>query len=351
MNLKKIYKQIIVSYFHLLYGKVFLSKVTIKKREIKSKLFNKKKYYFYEFDNVRVYTDTHENVSIVKNNRLIKELSYQQIFGRLVNNKLNQVLKTGTPKPLKKIQGNILMLAQGASGYNNYTHWLLDIIPRIKLFSLASIKKLDFIYLNKPNKVQKDLLKVIGYNNINFINSLKNRHIFANKLFMCTHPNYQNGTIMEAHSHIPIWIIKYIKKKYIHLAEKKVKKKFKIFIDRSDSIYSHCKFINNEEIKKFLISRGFKIVRLSNLSLKRQISIFNNSEIIIGPHGAGFANLIFCKKKTKVIEIKPNDHPNIVYERISKINMLNYKLLKIKKVNNNSLGDMMLKVNLLKKYI
>ena len=57
------------------------------------------------------------------------------------------------------------------------------------------------------------------------------------------------------------------------------------------------------EIKSFLKSKGFKIFKLSNLDFKEQINIFNNAEIIIGPHGAGFANLVFCKKNTKVIEL------------------------------------------------
>ena len=58
----------------------------------------------------------------------------QQINGKLVNARRNEVLKTGTPKFIKKIRGNVFNLAQGASGYDNYSHWLLDIIPKIKFF-------------------------------------------------------------------------------------------------------------------------------------------------------------------------------------------------------------------------
>ena len=71
----------------------------------------------------------------------------------------------------------------------------------------------------------------------------------------------------------------------------------------------------------------------------------------MGSHGAGFANLIFCKKNTKVLEIKPHNHPNKVYQRISNINKLSYKLLKLKKIKNHMYGDMVLKIKELKKYI
>ena len=90
---------------------------------------------------------------------------------------------------------------------------------------------------------------------------------------------------------------------------------------------------------------------LSNLDFKDQISIFNNAEIIVGPHGAGFANLVFCKNNTKVIELKPDNHPNKVYERISSINKLNYKLIKLKHIKNNRKGDMFLKKEILNNLI
>ena len=115
---------------------------------------------------------------------------------------------------------------------------------------------------------------------------------------------------------MPAWIIDHLKKKF--LKYKKSTNNFKkVFIDRSDSKLKHCKLINNNEIKRFLKSKGFKIITLSNLNFKNQISIFNNAEIIVGPHGAGFANLVFCKKNTKVIELRPKNHPNRVYERVS----------------------------------
>ena len=36
-----------------------------------------------------------------------------------------------------------------------------------------------------------------------------------------------------------------------------------------------------------------------------QILLFQSAEFIIGPHGAGLANLLFCEPGTKVIELMP----------------------------------------------
>ena len=351
MKLKIIYKYLISLFFHFIYGKVFLTSFKIKRKKIVSSLFDKKnKYFFYELENVRIYTDKNENVSVIKNNKLINEVSYQQINNYLKNNKFNQVLKSGTPKFHKTFNGKILMLAQGASGYSNYCHWFLDIIPRIKLFTIVNKKNIDYIYLNKPNNFQRESLKVLGLNKIKFIDSKKFNHVFSKKLFICSHPNYKHGTIVNAHSKIPVWIIKYIKNTFVHLCRKKYKRKIKIFIDRSDSKYNHCKLINNRSIINYLKRRGFEIIKLSDLKLKEQIEKFFNAKIIIGPHGAGLANLIFCKKLTKVIEIRPANHPNKVYERISKINNLSYKLISLDYIKDNNEGDMELNLNLLSKY-
>ena len=40
------------------------------------------------------------------------------------------------------MKGSVAILAQGASGYNNYAHFLLDIVPKIKLLSLGTKLKI-----------------------------------------------------------------------------------------------------------------------------------------------------------------------------------------------------------------
>ena len=353
---KKKYKSLRSSVFLSIYGKLVISKKPPKTKfrllkDIKSKDFLRYKYKFFEMSGGRVFTDNIENVSIISHNKLLDKFSYQQIKGKLVSSKQNQVISTGTPKFIMKINKKLAILAQGASGYNNYAHFLFDIVPKIKLFSLAiNLKKIDYFYFSKLNKYQKDIFKIIGINKKKIIDSNKYRHLQCKKIYGVTHPNYFKGTFSYAHSLMPTWIVYYLKKKFLKY-KKSANIIKKVFIDRSDSKLRHCKLINNNEIKNFLKSKGFKIIKLSNLNFKNQISIFNNAEIIVGPHGAGFANLVFCKKNTKIIELKPKNHPNKVYERISSINKLNYKIIKLKHIKNNKKGDMFLKKEILNNYI
>ena len=352
-KLKKTYKLLRSYYFSVLYKKIHLKgEFTPNFKSLKKPKFNKNSYKVYSIKDCRIYTNCVENVSVIKNNQLIVEGSMQQVSGKLVNPKKNEVLKSGTPKFLKRINGSVFNLAQGASGYNNYAHWLLDIVPKIKILSqVYSLKKINHFYFSKLNHFQKETFKILKLNSIKIVDSKLDKHCFVENLIFCTHPNYLKGTIFDAHSNIPRWIIYYLRKILLKCASKKIEKYKKIYIDRSDSQYNHCKIINDFEIKKYLKNRGFEIIKLSEYSLKDQISIFKNCNNVVGPHGAGFANLIFCKKKTKVLEIKNIGHPNKVYQKISKYNKLNHRFIMLKKIKNSKKGDMYLPIKRLENFL
>ena len=352
-KLKKTYKALRNYYFSVLYKKIHLKgEFRPKFKSLKKPRLKTKSYKVYSIKDCRIYTNCVENVSIIKNGQLVVEGSMQQINGKLVSAKDNEVLKSGTPKFLNKINGNVFNLTQGASGYNNYAHWLFDIVPKIKILShVYKLKNINYFYFSKLNRFQKETFKILKLNSIKIIDSKSNKHCLVENLIFCTHPNYFKGTISDAHSNIPEWIIHYLKKTFLAIADKKIEEYEKIYIDRSDSQYNHCKIINDLEIKKYLKDQGFRIIRLSNYGLKKQVSIFKNCSYVIGPHGAGLANLIFCKRKTKVLEIKNLGHPNRVYQKISKFNKLKHRFIMLKKIKNNKKGDMYLPIGKLKGFL
>ena len=151
---------------------------------------------------------------------------------------------------------------------------------------------------------------------------------------------------------IPPWTINWIKRKFLPY-----KKNFycndKIFIDRSESKFNHCQIQNNNEVINFLKGKGFSSYKVGQLSFEKQIYLFNNAKIIIGAHGAAFANLAFSRPNTKVIEFKPVWHKNLVNKKISKINSLNYKLINTPLINKNlsSKGDIYLDIKKLNRII
>lgn len=60
------------------------------------------------------------------------------------------------------------------------------------------------------------------------------------------------------------------------------------------------------------------------MSLLEQIQLFANAEIVIGPHGAGMANILFCDPGTKVVELFSRDMRNYCMLNIAEIVGLDY---------------------------
>ena len=357
MKLSLFYKKIIENLFIIIYGKVITTNKKIKNLsitkldKINNENLSKYNYYLYKLSNGRVFTNCVENVSIISGNHLVKKASFQQINGLLKTNK-NVTLNTGTPKLIKSINGSLIILTQGASGHNNYAHWMLDVLPRIKLLlSKMLISEIKNIYVTKLNKFQNQSFSFLGLKTFKIIDPNIFRHVKADQIISVSHPYYFKKTWFYAQSNLPSWIIKFLKNDISKKVKSKKKSYKRIFIDRSDSLQNHSKLINNNEVIKYLKSKRFKCLRLTELNLKDQISIFKNCNTIIAPHGAGLTNIAFCKKNTKVIEIIPHDNKNYLFKRISKINKLKYKSIYLNKIYNNKNGDMHLKLDDLKKYL
>jgi glycosyltransferase involved in cell wall biosynthesis len=66
------------------------------------------------------------------------------------------------------------------------------------------------------------------------------------------------------------------------------------------------KIHNIEQVQAFLSRYDFETVCLEGMSIVDQILLFQSAEFVIGPHGAGLSNLVFCEPGTKVIEFMPS---------------------------------------------
>ena len=352
-KLKLYYRSLVELFFIFLYGKIFLPKTTknlIKKIKIDNSFFRSfknKKYQIYIVKNARIYTDNNENLAIIKDNLILPHISFQQVFGILRSSKYNCTLVKGTPSFIKKINGKVFNLCQGASG-NNYFHFMFDIIPKIFLLnSKISLKKIDYFYIANPKEWQIKILKNLGITEDKLLSSKKYNHIIADEIYSVDHPWYIRGHIHNSVKEIPKWIV--LKNREIFLKKNRKNTKKRIFLDRSNSSYNHCQISNPNFVNEFIVRNKFKSLKPELSTFKTQINLFNNTSIILGAHGASLANIIFCRPRTKIIELIPADHPNKKCERISKI--LNLRYFRIKTKPNNSDINYPFKIDVEKKHL
>ena len=99
--LKKIYRIIVIKFFKILYGKVEFKnnyRGNIKKIYLKNNYFKKDKkdrYCISILTNGRICTDSIEQVAYILDNKILNNLSYTQINGKLTSSKKILLLKRG----------------------------------------------------------------------------------------------------------------------------------------------------------------------------------------------------------------------------------------------------------------
>jgi capsular polysaccharide biosynthesis protein len=353
MNIKKKFQKIFKLFFQklfiLIYGKIsfkvdfnFLNENSTNKLDkiiIDGFIYN-----CFKIKKGRIYSDLVENVAVILNNIIIPKACFQKINNFLKKEIDNVCLKKGTPRIKIKKKGKLLVLIQDASE-NNFSHWLLDILPRLKIFEENySIKEIDYFLLPELKySFHHETLEILNIPFNKILSDKQNRHIEADILFVTDHPWYKKGFLHDEMVNIPEWIVKWLRDKFLPHAEYKNTSE-RIYIDRSDSLFNHCQIINSDEVWEFLKNEGFMKIKSTEISFKNQIGLFNSAKIIVGAHGAGLTNLIFSKTNANIIEFKPENHPNNVYQRISQINNLNYRKITSKSFkldNDKKKGDIL----------
>jgi len=338
-SFQKFFKFISYSLFKILYGNVEGVIDPNNNDEIEIKFVKKNgeiNYNVYKVKNGRLYTDRINDTAIIKNNKIIKGPSFQFRIdnSRVINGdvKENIIFTKGTPRLQKKIKGKVLSLLTGGAGNDNYWHWLFDVLPRINICeNIIELDKIDFFLLpDNKRKFQIETLEILGIPQRKQISSVNFRHIISKELYATNHPVLLTNDATNDIQNMPLWISEWLKKKFIKKnINEKVNFSKKIYIARSDSI-SNIKDLrsitNEEKVKQFLLQNGFKIIKLGELHFKDQVLTFNNADIIVGLHGAAFANLAFCKSNTKIIELRSRTAGKMI-ENLAIKNRLFYKPL------------------------
>ena len=101
----------------------------------------------------------------------------------------------------------------------------------------------------------------------------------------------------------------------------------RLFIGRK---LSGVRSYNQEEVFTVAEGYGFERVFLEDLTFEDSIRVFREAELIVGPHGAGWANMLFCHPVTKAMlwtwegEEEDNWYENIAY--VAEVNYLQLRV-------------------------
>lgn len=229
--------------------------------------------------------------------------------------------KVTTMPAIKKVNLKLAVIAAHASAC--YYHWMTDILPRIKLLQDSGIQY-DKVYIpslwgNFP--FQKYTLAKLGLEPEKWIEGNQDTYIEAEEIIF---PSLAIQTCCTQ----PSWICDFLQKTFCSEEDLEAEGEKKLFISRKVVTSSSKRMIiNEEEVLAFLTPLGFEKVLLEDLTVGEQASIFSKAKVIIAAHGAGLTNLVFCKPKTRIIEIFNPNHLDETYFFMSKLLGLDHRCL------------------------
>jgi len=206
--------------------------------------------------------------------------------------------------PLIKLDGEYAVVV--SKNMENYYHFCFDFLP--KLIEVVD-RGFDKLLLPK-NPFVIEVIEIIGINDkVMFIEPRLNYEVPKSII-----PSIYGVMALSSYSKVSL-LRKALKTNALE-ANKKV------YITRKSA--SSRRILNESELTKRLESLNFDIVDTSSLTIREQISLFSETNIIVSPHGAGLANIVFMSEGSYLLEIFPLNQVNDCYFELSTFSGINY---------------------------
>ncbi|MEL6404676.1 MAG: glycosyltransferase family 61 protein [Chloroflexota bacterium] len=186
---------------------------------------------------------------------------------------------------------------------NAYYHWVLESLPRLWLYQQLGESIPLLVSQPLPNFAQV-MLDALGIDNVQMWDATRG---VANTLYM---PMSLYGTGIPAPC-----ILKQMRQQIMEaFAPLPTVNKPRVYISRAHA--RKRRVVNEADLEPLLNDYGFEMVHLETLSIPEQIALFAQAEVVIGAHGAGFANLIYSDIVT-VLEFFEPSYINTCFYRLA----------------------------------
>lgn len=202
--------------------------------------------------------------------------------------------------PLTRTEQSVAVL--DTRGSDNYFHFLFDVLARLGVIEASSDADVDAYYLPQQTRFQRELLSLVGYGDVEIIDSVTSPHLQARRLIV--------PSIASADLDIPSWVIDFLRSRLLPATPSPATER--IYITRGEQRHSRS-IVNETQVREVLDRLGFRAVDPGTLSVAEQIELFRTASVIVSPHGAALANLVFVSSGAAVLELFPPDYINPCY--------------------------------------
>lgn len=254
---------------------------------------------------------------LTSDSKLIFDLSpeYDGQLHRMLTPEEHPALKRRKDREHQEVPGTAAALT--FCGSHNYFHWLYDVLPRLGMLRTLNISFQTLIMNPNPyGAFVEETLAMFDVPESSVIHAADDREIQAERLVVPS---------LMMNSHYPPWTTATLRRFMLPGSGTTPQSPSRIFISRGQA--SARRFINENEVIRYLEAYGFVPICLEDWTVAQQVQLFACAKAIVSPHGAGLANLAFCMKGTVVIEIFHLRHVVPTYWMISNHNKLDYYMM------------------------
>ena len=180
----------------------------------------------------------------------------------------------------------------------NYCHWMFDHIPRLLAIFEAFPEARDAQpILNEEASFTEDSLRMVHPSGLDPL-AIPHKSIIKCETLYVASSSFQD--YMHAFQRGSRYLTTLTRSAFgVH--ETPTDPMQKLFIDRDDTRWRNI--TNGEALKDMLATHGVSPIKPGQLSLQDQISAFSRASLIVAPHGAGLANLMFAPRTANIVEI------------------------------------------------
>jgi capsular polysaccharide biosynthesis protein len=180
--------------------------------------------------------------------------------------------------------------------FDNYYHFLVDNLSRFDLLNQEYFSQYEQINLLCPGGLrptEEYFVSKLCPPNVSILNLEPDALYRPEKYIFLSFPTRRSS------GYVPGPFVSRLREQVSH--GEVASRTRRLYISRRKA--SHRRVRNEEALMRSLQGRGFRRYDLEDLGPQKQIQLFREAELVVAPHGAGLANLLFATGIT-VVELQ-----------------------------------------------